>query len=173
MTDLPVDELLTRLSAALGREFGEIRFWGFAVVRPSDRRWRLESVEREGSTLLLGLRDMAGPPLPALLSLDRPIGLTVSAHGLTFERADEGLFPCLRLAREAYAASHSHPAVLNAANEVAVELFLNGTIGFMDIPRLIEAALGRHRALPEDCAAADLLAVDAEARRRARQDAGL
>ena len=68
MTDLPVDELLTRLRAALGREFGEIRFWGFAVVRPSDRRWRLESVEREGSTLLLGLRDMAGPPLPALLS---------------------------------------------------------------------------------------------------------
>ncbi len=77
----------TRLRAALGREFGEIRFWGFAVVRPSDRSWRLESVEREGSTLLLGLRDMAGPPLPALLSLDRPIGLTVSAHGLTFERA--------------------------------------------------------------------------------------
>lgn len=87
MTDLPVDELLTRLRAALGREFGEIRFWGFAVVRPSDRSWRLESVEREGSTLLLGLRDMAGPALPALLSLDRPIGLTVSAHGLTFERA--------------------------------------------------------------------------------------
>ena len=67
MTDLPVDELLTRLRAALGREFGEIRFWGFAVVRPSDRSWRLESVEREGRTLLLGLRDMAGPPLPALL----------------------------------------------------------------------------------------------------------
>ncbi|MFM2345901.1 MAG: hypothetical protein RL654_654 [Pseudomonadota bacterium] len=87
MTDRAADDLMNRLHAALGREFSEIRFWGFAVVRPSDRNWRLESVEREGATLLLGLRDLAGPPLLVLLALDRPTGLTVSAHGLTFERS--------------------------------------------------------------------------------------
>jgi 1-deoxy-D-xylulose-5-phosphate reductoisomerase len=89
---------------------------------------------------------------------------------LTFETPDEGLFPCLRLAKEAYAASHSHPAVLNAANEVAVDLFLTGRIAFLDIPRLIEAELARHTALPEETDATALLAVDAETRQRTLAD---
>jgi 1-deoxy-D-xylulose-5-phosphate reductoisomerase len=54
---------------------------------------------------------------------------------------------------------------LNAANEVAVELFLQGRIQFLDIPRLIEAALTRHAALPEDCGAAELINADADTRR--------
>ncbi|MBI5519505.1 MAG: 1-deoxy-D-xylulose-5-phosphate reductoisomerase [Desulfovibrio sp.] len=133
----------------------------------------------DGSQLAhLGVPDMRIPIahclcFPRRVELAMPRLDLAQVGGLTFERADEGLFPCLRLAREAYAASHSHPAVLNAANEAAVELFLNGAIGFMDIPLLIETALGRHAPLAVDCAAADLLAVDAEARDRARKDAGL
>lgn len=79
--------LTDRLREALGTEFGEIRFWGFAVVRPNDRAWRLESVSREGESLLLGLCDAGGTPVPALLCIEQPVGLTLSAHGLTLERA--------------------------------------------------------------------------------------
>ena len=84
---------------------------------------------------------------------------------MTFEAPDETLFPCLGLAKAAFAASHSHPVALNAANEVAVELFLQGRIPFLDIPRLIEAALTRHAALKENCGAAELINADADTRR--------
>lgn len=57
---------------------------------------------------------------------------------LDFEPADESAFPCLRLAREAMASGGVQPAVLNAANEVAVAAFLDGHIGFNDIPALVE-----------------------------------
>jgi len=131
----------------------------------------------DGSQLAhLGVPDMR-IPIAHCLCFPRRVGLGMprldlaQVGGLTFERADEGLFPCLRLAKEAYAASPSHPAVLNAANEVAVELFLNGDIGFLDIPRLIEAELVRHAPLGEDASAAQLLEVDAETRLRLRQAA--
>lgn len=62
---------------------------------------------------------------------------------LHFQKPDPARFPCLRLAYEALAAGESAPAVLNAANEVAVARFLAGDIGFMDIPRLIEKVLTR------------------------------
>jgi len=80
------------LQPALGRAFGEIRFWGFAVVRPHDRGWRLDTLRSEGQTLHLGLGDPAQPPdeppAPVQLWIARPVGLTLSAHGLTFERAE-------------------------------------------------------------------------------------
>ena len=77
--------------------------------------------------------------------------------------------------RSAFAAGGGHPAVLNAANEAAVMLFLNKRIAFMDIPRLIEGALSRQRSLPDDAGAEELLALDAETRRAVidRVDAGL
>ncbi|WP_245888709.1 1-deoxy-D-xylulose-5-phosphate reductoisomerase [Halomonas denitrificans] len=56
---------------------------------------------------------------------------------LDFEPADETAFPCLRLAREAMAAGGTAPAVLNAANEVAVEAFLAGRLGFTGIGELV------------------------------------
>ncbi|WP_106231446.1 1-deoxy-D-xylulose-5-phosphate reductoisomerase [Halomonas ventosae] len=56
---------------------------------------------------------------------------------LDFEPADEVAFPCLRLAREAMAAGGTAPAVLNAANEVAVEAFLAGRLGFTEIDELV------------------------------------
>ncbi|MFP3442087.1 1-deoxy-D-xylulose-5-phosphate reductoisomerase, partial [Pantoea sp. SIMBA_133] len=55
-----------------------------------------------------------------------------------FERPDLGRFPCLRLAAEAFEAGGTAPAVLNAANEVAVAAFLEGSLCFSDIPVIIE-----------------------------------
>jgi 1-deoxy-D-xylulose-5-phosphate reductoisomerase len=60
---------------------------------------------------------------------------------LDFEAPDEGAFPCLSLARAAGETGGTAPAVLNGANEVAVEAFLAGRIGFLDIPALVERAL--------------------------------
>ncbi|MFY9288914.1 MAG: 1-deoxy-D-xylulose-5-phosphate reductoisomerase [Alphaproteobacteria bacterium] len=60
---------------------------------------------------------------------------------LTFEEPDPVKFPALRFAREAMAKGGTAPAVLNAANEVAVEAFLNDRIGFLDIEAINEAAL--------------------------------
>ncbi len=60
---------------------------------------------------------------------------------LTFEAPDPGRFPALRLARQAAAAGGSAPAVMNAANEVAVMAFLEGKIGFLDIVAVVEQTL--------------------------------
>jgi len=60
---------------------------------------------------------------------------------LNFEKPDEVRFPCLRLAREAMQSGGTTPAVLNAANEVAVAAFLAKTIKFGDIPRIIQAVI--------------------------------
>jgi 1-deoxy-D-xylulose-5-phosphate reductoisomerase len=60
---------------------------------------------------------------------------------LTFEAADEVRFPALRIAREALQTGGTAPTVLNAANEIAVERFLAGQIGFMTIPKVVEAAI--------------------------------
>ena len=62
---------------------------------------------------------------------------------LSFEEPDEEKFPCLRLAREALRAGAGAPAVLNAANEVAVAAFLDGRLSFTGIPQLVEEVLGR------------------------------
>lgn len=65
--------------------------------------------------------------------------------GLTFSEPDENRFPCLRIAYEAFAAGGSVPAVMNAANEIAVEAFLNRKISFLGIPRLIEEVVSLHQ----------------------------
>lgn len=63
---------------------------------------------------------------------------------LTFFSPDPDRFPCLRLAYDALRAGGTVPAVMNAANEIAVERFLNKQIGFTDIPRLIRQAMEKH-----------------------------
>ncbi|MFW5489865.1 MAG: 1-deoxy-D-xylulose-5-phosphate reductoisomerase [Desulfovibrio sp.] len=93
-----------------------------------------------------------------------PIDL-IRLASLTFEEPKLHLFPCLRLAREAYRAGASHPVVLNAANEVAVDLFLKERIAFLDIPRIIERALEQHRSEPAD-RLDDILDLDARTRER-------
>jgi 1-deoxy-D-xylulose-5-phosphate reductoisomerase len=60
---------------------------------------------------------------------------------LDFQVADENRFPCLRLAREAFRQGGTSMAILNAANEVAVDKFLNHSIKFTDIAKLIELTL--------------------------------
>ncbi len=85
---------------------------------------------------------------------------------LTFEEPRWDDFPCLKLAFQAGRAGGTLPAVLNAANEVAVEHFLHDRIGFLDIPRLIEETMAahEHRTAPQ---LADLLHADAWARTHA------
>ena len=71
----------------------------------------------------------------------------VEATPMNFEQPDDTRFPCLRLAREAAVCGGTMPAVLNAANEVAVEAFLSEEIWFMDIPRIVEEVMAKHDAL--------------------------
>ncbi len=88
---------------------------------------------------------------------------------LEFHRPDLDRFPCLSLAYQALRAGGTAPAVLNAANEVAVEAFLEKKLSFKAIPRILEQVLEEH-----DPAEAELNAVleaDLEARARARQAA--
>lgn len=90
-----------------------------------------------------------------------------SLSALTFEPADEHRFPGLRLAWEAMAGSPGSTAVLNAANEVAVQAFLDGQLRFDQIHRINRATLEDF--LPSKPAGlGDLLAIDAEARQRAQ-----
>jgi 1-deoxy-D-xylulose-5-phosphate reductoisomerase len=69
---------------------------------------------------------------------------------LEFEAPDEVRFPCLGLARQVAAVGGSAPAVLNAANEVAVTAFLDGQLSFTGIGTLIETVLSHHQAAPID-----------------------
>ncbi|MFY9721044.1 MAG: 1-deoxy-D-xylulose-5-phosphate reductoisomerase [Azonexus sp.] len=83
---------------------------------------------------------------------------------LDFEAPDFERFPCLQLAYAALRAGGTAPAILNAANEVAVAAFLDRHLSFLGIPRLIEATLAALPAGPEG-SLADVLTADAEARR--------
>jgi 1-deoxy-D-xylulose-5-phosphate reductoisomerase len=98
--------------------------------------------------------------------------LELAAIGqLSFERPDPDRFPCLGLAYEALKRGGAAPAVLNAANEVAVEAFLAGVLRYTDIPRVIESTLRRAHAL----AAGDLESVldaDSSARHWAAEAVG-
>jgi 1-deoxy-D-xylulose-5-phosphate reductoisomerase len=87
----------------------------------------------------------------------------VAAARLDFEAPDLLRFPALGLARAAAEAGGTAPAALNAANEVAVAAFLEGRLGFLGIPRLIEAVLERHQNRPAQALAA-VLEADAWAR---------
>ncbi len=91
----------------------------------------------------------------------------LTAAPLEFEEPDEAAFPCLGLARAAGREGGTAPAVLNAADEVAVAAFLDGAIGFMDIPRVVEGALAAVPAAPADDLEA-VLGADARARDAAR-----
>ncbi|SNR85172.1 1-deoxy-D-xylulose 5-phosphate reductoisomerase [Methylobacillus rhizosphaerae] len=87
---------------------------------------------------------------------------------LDFEAPDTARFPCLRLAFDALAQGGTAPAILNAANEVAVDAFLKGGIGFQDIPQLIESVMNSMHIEPVN-SIAQLIGVDALARSQAMQ----
>ena len=67
---------------------------------------------------------------------------------LSFEKPDFEKFRCLKLAYEAIKVGGSMPAVMNGANEIAVESFLNREIGFLDIPLVIEKVMSAHKSFP-------------------------
>ncbi len=69
----------------------------------------------------------------------------VKIRSLTFDLPDRRTFPCLNLAYEVWKQGGTAPAVLNAANEIAVDRFLNGQLTFLGIPRLIERVLSSHK----------------------------
>ena len=131
----------------------------------------------DGSTIA-----QASPPdmrLPIALALSWPQRPTSPAvapcrwdepTSWTFEPLDETTFPAVRLARQAVAASATHPAVLNAANEECVAAFRDGELSFLGITEIIEQVLDEHDGAPAD--GLDLATVhDAErgARVRARE----
>jgi 1-deoxy-D-xylulose-5-phosphate reductoisomerase len=126
----------------------------------------------DGSILAqISVTDMRLPILYALAYTERPAStLTFDMASLThldFEQPDLERFPCLRLGFEAAKIGGAHCIALNAADEVAVEAFLERRIPFMGIPRTIEKVLA---STPEAHPAtiAEVLAHDLEARERAR-----
>ena len=86
---------------------------------------------------------------------------------LTFEDADEERFPSLRLARQAGQEGGTLPAVLNAANEVAVQAFIEGQIRFDQIAALVEKVMQAHSRIDHPCLEA-LLEADGWARQSAQ-----
>ena len=91
----------------------------------------------------------------------------VRAGRLDFEAPDLDRFPCLRLARAAAEAGGTAPAVLNAANEVAVGAFLERRLAFVEIPRVIGDVLAQHSVRSAD-SLQDVLVADEWARREAQ-----
>lgn len=128
----------------------------------------------DGSTIA-----QASPPdmrLPIALGLAWPERVPgaaaacdwTTATAWTFEPLDEDVFPAVRLARAAVAASATHPAVYNAANEEAVAAFLGGRIGFGDVVTTVEAVLAEHDGTPRDALTLEaVLAAEDWARARA------
>lgn len=128
----------------------------------------------DGSVLAqLGNPDMRTPIAYGLAYPERidagvaPLDLFKVAT-LSFTAPDFERFPCLALAYQALRAAGTAPAVLNAANEVAVAAFLDKQISFLSIPRVIEAVLDVLPVSTVDCLD-DVLGADAEARRAAQQ----
>lgn len=112
--------------------------------------------------------DMRGPIQYALTAPARRPGLIRPVEWrrltLTFEEPEAERFPSLAVAREALRRGGTAPAVLNAANEVAVGRFLDGRIGFLEIVETVRAVLARHETRPADSLEA-VLAADGWARR--------
>lgn len=115
----------------------------------------------------LGVSDMRVPislamsyPKRLPLALSKELDL-VAISRLDFEAPDEERFPCLRLAREAEALGPEGSLILNAANEVAVDAFLQDEIGFLQIPRNIEKALSHFQGSAVDSLDA-VIALDRE-----------
>ncbi|MCW2362017.1 MULTISPECIES: 1-deoxy-D-xylulose-5-phosphate reductoisomerase [Sphingobium] len=129
---------------------------------------------RDRSTIAqLGCPDMRIPIASALAWPQRmetpcePLDLATLGR-LDFEAPDEERFPALRLAREAIQAGGGAPAILNAANEIAVGAFLDGRIGFLDIGRIVEDVLARSDA-GRIATLEDVQAIDRSARAMAEQ----
>jgi 1-deoxy-D-xylulose-5-phosphate reductoisomerase len=129
---------------------------------------------KDGSILAqMGIPDMI-TPISYALSYPRHVDTMLPALDLErvgtlrFMKPDTGKFRCLELALQAAGIGESMPAVLNGANEVAVELFLRGRIGFLEIPSLIEKTMKAHTPFVID-SIEKVMEADAWARQRAAE----
>lgn len=128
----------------------------------------------DGSYLAqLGAPDMCLPIQYALLYPERHPGPgarldLLSIQSLTFSRPDTHRFPCLALAYEAGRVGGTMPAVLNAANEVAVERFLAHRLRFLDIPKVVRDAMEKHAPV-QNPDVTNVLEADRWARRVAQE----
>jgi 1-deoxy-D-xylulose-5-phosphate reductoisomerase len=119
----------------------------------------------------LGIPDMKGAIAyamahPERLALRQPAPDFVSIGKLTFEKPDIKKFPCLSLAYTACETGRTLPAVLNAANEVAVAAFLENRLPFIKIPQIIEETM-EHHSVVADPTLGDILEADQWARKQA------
>ncbi|HHV35012.1 MAG TPA: 1-deoxy-D-xylulose-5-phosphate reductoisomerase [Syntrophomonadaceae bacterium] len=145
-----------------------------AVIHPQSIIHSLVAY-KDGSVLAqLGWPDMRVPIQYAFFYPERkgnnlsPLDL-VQVGQLTFESPDLERFPCLRLAKEAGKIGGTMTAVLNAANEVAVEAFLRHMISFTRIPELVDKVMNLHSPRIGKLDLDDILEADSWARERTRQ----
>lgn len=120
----------------------------------------------------LGIPDMKGAiayalSYPERLGLEQPLPDFVSIGALTFEKPDFEKFPCLALAYQACETDGTLPAVLNAANEAAVEAFLEKRLSFLKIPEVIRGTMDQHTVIV-DPTLRDILRADQWAREQAQ-----
>jgi len=142
------------------------------VIHPQSIIHSLIELQDTSVLAQLGWPDMRLPLLYALswperISTDWPRLDLVKSGDLTFREPDHEKYPCMQLAYAAGRAGGSMPAVLNAANEQAVGLFLEEKIQFLDIPKLIEKVCDKHQT--DNCespALDDILAADRWARQQ-------
>jgi 1-deoxy-D-xylulose-5-phosphate reductoisomerase len=116
------------------------------VVHPQSIVHSLIHLNDGASLAHLGYPDMRVPisyalHLPERRDVPVPTLDLAQIGALEFEAPDPATFPCLRLAREAGEAGGMAPCVLNASDEVAVEAFLDGKIGFTEIPQVVDRCL--------------------------------
>lgn len=130
---------------------------------------------RDGSVLAqLGIPDMKGAiayaiSYPERLPLKQPIPDFTNIGALTFLQPDMEKFPCLSLAFKACKHGGTLPAVLNAANEAAVNAFLNRKISFTDIPAIIDNIMKQH-VVTKNPALTDILKAHKWAENQAKED---
>ncbi|MEG3877244.1 1-deoxy-D-xylulose-5-phosphate reductoisomerase [Microcoleus sp. herbarium7] len=140
------------------------------VIHPQSIIHSLIELQDTSVLAQLGWPDMRLPLLYALswperIQTDWPRLDLVKSGDLTFREPDHEKYPCMQLAYAAGRAGGSMPAVLNAANEQAVALFLEEKVQFLDIPKLIEKVCDKHQINNcESPALEDILAADRWAR---------
>jgi 1-deoxy-D-xylulose-5-phosphate reductoisomerase len=149
-----------------GKDYDDIDI----VIHPQSIIHSLIELQDTSVLAQLGWPDMRLPLLYAISWPDRvytdwePLDL-VKAGTLTFREPDHAKYPCMEIAYAAGRAGGTMTAVLNAANEKAVELFLDEKISYLDIPKVIERVCDRHRTdLKAQPVLEDILTVDQWAR---------
>ena len=140
------------------------------VVHPQSVIHSMVQFEDGSVKAQLGVPDMR---LPIQYALSYPLRLPLpydrldftKYSKLTFEKPDREVFPCLNMAYKASAAGGGMPCVMNAANEVAVKMFMQEKIKFTDIPRIIENALANAPAIHPHTIE-DYITLDSETREK-------